>query len=190
LRLYEGQTRFDVIYGTLTNGNTSATAGVQKDDTNFTQYFCNGVGGAATGGQSTRWAPCASPTPTPTGTPTCNPAWQNEPPMTTARRNPATVAVGSNLYAITGFNAAPDYTAVNERFNGSTWTTLAPIPVPHAQSRGTAVGTNIYVPGGYNSISFAGPLDTMQIYNTVTNTWSAGMDLAGGAFRRGHGSFQ
>ena len=32
---------------------------------------------------------------------------------------PATVAVGSNLYAITGFNAAPDYTAVNERFNGS-----------------------------------------------------------------------
>ena len=27
LRLYEGQSRFDVIYGTVTNGNTSATAG-------------------------------------------------------------------------------------------------------------------------------------------------------------------
>src|SRR6266478_2967353 len=27
LRLYEGQTRFDVIYGTVSNGNTSATAG-------------------------------------------------------------------------------------------------------------------------------------------------------------------
>ena len=52
LRLYEGQTRFDVIYGTVTNGNTSATAGVQRDDTTFTQYFCNGAGGAATGGQS------------------------------------------------------------------------------------------------------------------------------------------
>ena len=72
--------------------------------------------------------------------------------MANARRNPATVAVGSNLYAITGFNAAPDYTAVNERFNGTSWTTLAPIPVPHAQSRGTAVGTNIYVPGGFNSV--------------------------------------
>jgi len=36
LRLYEGQTRFDVIYGTVDNGNTSATAGVQKDDTTFT----------------------------------------------------------------------------------------------------------------------------------------------------------
>ena len=53
VRLYEGQTRFDVIYGQLDNGNTSATAGVQKNGTVFTQYFCNGVGGAATGGQST-----------------------------------------------------------------------------------------------------------------------------------------
>src|ERR1043166_1251061 len=44
LRLYEGQTRFDVIYGTMSNGNTSATAGVQKNDTTFTQYFCNGAG--------------------------------------------------------------------------------------------------------------------------------------------------
>ena len=39
LRLYEGQTRFDVIYGAVDNGNTSATAGVQKNDTVFTQYL-------------------------------------------------------------------------------------------------------------------------------------------------------
>ena len=161
----------------MDNGNTSATAGVQKNDTTFTQYFCNGAGGAATGGQSYTLGPCPSPTPTPTGTPTCTPAWQNEPPMANARRNAATVVVGSNLYAITGFNAAPDYSTANERFNGTTWTALAPIPVPHAQSRGTAVGTNIYVPGGFNSVSFGGPLDTMQIYNTTANTWSAGMVL-------------
>ena len=37
LRLYEGQTGFDVIYGTVTNGNLSATAGVQRDNTCFTQ---------------------------------------------------------------------------------------------------------------------------------------------------------
>jgi hypothetical protein len=48
LRLYEGQTRFDVIYGTVTNGNTSATAGVQKNNTAFDQYFCNGAGMPAT----------------------------------------------------------------------------------------------------------------------------------------------
>ena len=178
LRLYEGQTRFDVIYGTVDNGNTSATAGVQKErHPNFTQDFCNGAGGAATGGQSYTLGPCASPTPTPTGSPTCTPAWQNEPPMTNARRNAATAVVGSNLYAITGFDLNPNYSTANERFNGTTWTALAPIPVPHAQSRGTAVGTNIYVPGGFNNVSVSGPLDTMQIYNTVTNTWSAGMVL-------------
>jgi hypothetical protein len=70
LRLYEGQTRFDVIYGTVTNGNTSATAGVQKDNTTFVQYFCNGVGGAATGGQSYILTPCGTPSPTPTATAT------------------------------------------------------------------------------------------------------------------------
>src|SRR5438105_5713336 len=35
LRLYEGQSRFDIIYGTVANGNSSATAGVQKNDTTF-----------------------------------------------------------------------------------------------------------------------------------------------------------
>jgi hypothetical protein len=167
LRLYEGQSRFDIIYGTVTNGNSSATAGVQQNDTNFQQYFCNGAGGSATGGQS-YMSSCGT---------TCTPSWRTEPSIANARRNPAAVAVGSNLYAITGFNAAPDYTAVNERFNGTSWATLAPIPVPHAQSRGTAVGTNIYVPGGFNSVSFGGPLDTMQIYNTTANSWSAGMTL-------------
>ena len=70
LRLYQGQLRFDVIYGTVTNGNTSATAGVQRDNTFFTQYFCNGSGGAATGGQSYVYFPPPCPTPTPSSTPT------------------------------------------------------------------------------------------------------------------------
>ena len=68
LKLYEGQTRFDVIYGTVTHGNSTATAGVQRDDACFHQYFCNGSGGQPTGG----WAlvPTGTPTPTPTATPT------------------------------------------------------------------------------------------------------------------------
>src|SRR5262245_46565072 len=64
LRLYEGQTRFDVIYGAVALGNSSATAGVQNGDTVFTQYFCNGSGGASTGGQSYTLQPCGSPSPT------------------------------------------------------------------------------------------------------------------------------
>ena len=78
LRLYEGQSRFDVIYGTVPQGNASATAGVQRDNTIFTQYFCNGTGGAASGGQSYTLQGCPTPTPTPTPTvtptPTCTPA--------------------------------------------------------------------------------------------------------------------
>jgi elongation factor P hydroxylase len=52
VRLYEDRTRFDVIYVTVDRGNTTATAGVEKNNTNFTQYLCNGFGSAATGGQS------------------------------------------------------------------------------------------------------------------------------------------
>jgi N-acetylneuraminic acid mutarotase len=118
-----------------------------------------------------------TPTPTPTSTPSCIPGWQNEPSMANGRRNAATAVVGPNLYAITGFNAAPDYTDANERFDGTTWTVMAPIPVQHAQSRGAAVGDNIYVPGGFNSVQFGGPLNTMQIYSTTGDIWSAGMQL-------------
>jgi hypothetical protein len=72
LRLYEGgQPRFDVIYCTVDQGNTSATAGVQRDNTFVTQYFCNGSGGGATGGQAYNYIPrpCPSATPSPTQTP-------------------------------------------------------------------------------------------------------------------------
>jgi hypothetical protein len=104
LRLYEGQQRFDVIYGTVANGNTTATAGVQKDVApNFTQYFCNGSGGAATGGQSYTLQPCPSPTPTATATatptatatftPTATPTATHTPtPTPTATFTPTTTA--------------------------------------------------------------------------------------------------
>jgi hypothetical protein len=66
LRLYEGQSRFDVIYGTVTQGNASATAGVQKNAAAFDQYFCNGSGGASSGGQSYTLQGCGTPSPSPT----------------------------------------------------------------------------------------------------------------------------
>ena len=79
LRLYEGQSRFDVIYCTVDQGNTSATAGVQRDNTFVTQYFCNGSGGGATGGQSYIYFPRPCPTPTPTRTPRPSPTSRPRP---------------------------------------------------------------------------------------------------------------
>src|SRR5262249_36392944 len=67
VRLYEGQNQFDVIYGP-TDGNTSATAGIQSNDTCFAQYFCNGSGGQATGGWTLVTTGTPSPTPTATAT--------------------------------------------------------------------------------------------------------------------------
>jgi hypothetical protein len=70
LRLYEQGGRFDIIYGAMAQGNTSATAGVLMNATTFTQYFCDGVGGAAIGGQSYTLPSCATSTATATGTAT------------------------------------------------------------------------------------------------------------------------
>jgi predicted extracellular nuclease len=43
--LYEGQPRFEIIYGAMTATGSSATVGVQKGDgTRFTQYECNTAG--------------------------------------------------------------------------------------------------------------------------------------------------
>ncbi|HUP28103.1 MAG TPA: S-layer homology domain-containing protein [Chloroflexia bacterium] len=80
VRLYEGQTRFDVLYGALSQGSGGSLAGVQKDNTSFTQYACNGQGGDMNIGRLVVYtlAVCGSPTtipPTltsttvPTGTP-------------------------------------------------------------------------------------------------------------------------
>ena len=122
LRLYEGQPRFDVIYGSVTNGNTSATAGVQKNDTTFDQYFCNGAGGAATGGQSYTLQVCtpsptptatvpSSPTPTatvppsPTPTPTIPPTPSPTPTPTAAPTPSAPTALSATNVTATSFTA-------------------------------------------------------------------------------------
>ena len=101
LRLYEGQPRFDVIYGTVDNGNTSATAGVQRDDTFFTQYFCNGSGGAATGGQSYFYIPAPCPSPTPSATPS---------PTATSTPSPTSTATAT---ATATFTPTPTPTATH-----------------------------------------------------------------------------
>ncbi|KAF5406625.1 MAG: Repeat domain in Vibrio, Colwellia, Bradyrhizobium and Shewanella [Candidatus Udaeobacter sp.] len=51
VRLFEDQAFFDVVYDALEQGNASATAGVQRYDANFTQYFCEGSGNASSSGQ-------------------------------------------------------------------------------------------------------------------------------------------
>ena len=98
VRLYEGLTEFDVIYGTV---NTLGTAndgplsvGVQKDTGQFTLVGCDPTGGQAppvSSGQLyhyTLGAGCPSPTPAPTPTPTATP--QRQPRQQPHRQRHAT----------------------------------------------------------------------------------------------------
>src|SRR5204863_7640635 len=42
VRLFEGQDRFDIVYGQIDQGGTGATIGVQRSGTgSFSQYSCN-----------------------------------------------------------------------------------------------------------------------------------------------------
>jgi len=51
------------IYGTVFNGNTSSTAGVQESGTGiFDQYGCNGTGGAISSGRAVLYLPPLAPT--------------------------------------------------------------------------------------------------------------------------------
>ena len=75
VRLYEGQNRFDLVYGEVAAAGVNATVGVQKDSgSQFTQYECN-AGGLTNGLQLVfTEPPCGTPTPTPTATATPTPS--------------------------------------------------------------------------------------------------------------------
>jgi hypothetical protein len=80
LRLYEGQTRFDIIYGELTDAGASATIGVQRDTgSQFTQFSCS-TGGITSGRQLTAvLGSCGTPNPSPTVNPTPSPTGSPQP---------------------------------------------------------------------------------------------------------------
>src|SRR4029077_15684291 len=160
LRLYEGQTRFDVIYGTVTNGNTSATAGVQKNDTAFDQYFCNGAGQPATGAQSYILTPCSqTPTPTPTGTPSPTPTatatatgQPSATPTATATCPPVTYTTTTTTGTIT-----PGGTDIGNHCDDCTTDITLPFGVSvygNPPVTAVAVGSDgdIHFPGPYNKL--------------------------------------
>ena len=125
-----GTNQFDVVWGAVASGNSSATAGVQKT-TAFDQYFCNGSGGAATGGQSYILTPCGTPTPTPTASPSTSPtatatATSTATPTATptATHTPTATPTGTPMATPTGtpvscsWSAGPDMPTVLVRAVG------------------------------------------------------------------------
>jgi hypothetical protein len=70
LRLHEGSSAFEVVYGTMTQNGTSATVGVQDaNNTRVSQFECN-TGGLSAGLQlNFTFSGCLTNTPTTTNTP-------------------------------------------------------------------------------------------------------------------------
>jgi subtilisin family serine protease len=58
VRLYEGSTRIDMVYGALNDTGTNATVGIQKDSTRFILFECN-AGGLTNGLQLTCQQGCS-----------------------------------------------------------------------------------------------------------------------------------
>jgi uncharacterized protein (TIGR03437 family) len=82
------------------------------------------------------------------------------------------VAGGSRLYHISGF----DGSAVTDRvqiFDPATnlWSAAKPLPQPAMAGQSAAVGSRIYVAGGYD-VGQGKSIDTLQVLDTVSNTWS------------------
>jgi len=68
VRLYEGQPRFEIIYGNVTGSGGSATVGYQLSPSNFCQFSCD-TASLFTGLMLAPTLPCSTVTPTHTGTP-------------------------------------------------------------------------------------------------------------------------
>jgi hypothetical protein len=116
VRLYEGQTKFDVIYGSIPSQGASATVGVQKSQVGgpFTEYECNTVG-TLSDGQMLTFAPatCATPTSTPTPAP-CGacPTITN---VSISCNEDGTVAWSARVHNSSGCNVKENWTSQLQR---------------------------------------------------------------------------
>jgi N-acetylneuraminic acid mutarotase len=77
--------------------------------------------------------------------------------------------VGGNLYSFGGVSTAIIGTSF--RFDGTTWTAIASLPVALEYPAAVNDGTNIYILGGSNSAAVS--QTTLNRYNVATNTYTA-----------------
>jgi hypothetical protein len=82
----------------------------------------------------------------------------------------ATVSLGGNIYVFGGVSGSIIGTA--NKFDGTTWTPIAPLPVPVEFPTAVTNGTFIYILGGAEPTAGT-PQTTMNRYDPATNTYTA-----------------
>ncbi|MEJ1222371.1 PKD domain-containing protein [Sediminicola sp. 1XM1-17] len=87
--------------------------------------------------------------------------------------------VNDKLYVFGGFIENLLVTGATEIYDSTndTWSTGAPMPLPATHMGVVAVTNDIWVIGGFLGDHPGTATDKVQIYNTITNSWSYGPDL-------------
>ncbi|HEX9990875.1 MAG TPA: S-layer homology domain-containing protein [Chloroflexia bacterium] len=136
VRLYEGSSRFDIIYGELDLRADSTTIGVQRDATKYTQYSCNTQINGLTGRMLTFDLPsCSSASPQPTLTPIATLTVSSTAATPTGMTATATPTVAATA---TGTNTATTIPTATSTLIMPTPTALIP-PATVTSPTGTAV---------------------------------------------------
>lgn len=110
---------------------------------------------------------CLTPTPTVVGSPS---RWRARAQMPAPRSRLALVAVDRKLYAIGG-KTIEGVTGAVDIYDPSTntWAPGARKPTAAANIGAAAVGTLIYVPGGFGADGQ--PMDILEVYDTTADRW-------------------
>ncbi len=89
------------------------------------------------------------------------------------------VKVNNKLYTLAGFLSGLKITAATEIYDpeANTWSMGAPMPTAVTHMGAVAVNEEIWIIAGFAGDHPGAATNKVQIYNTVTDTWSAGPSL-------------
>ena len=196
VRLYEGQTRFDVIYGTITAlgaaNDSQLTVGEEQSPTVYTTLGCDTTGGTAppvsSGQLYVHTLACVAPTATATttltpagtftvtatasATPVCPPAaWSTQGAYPIPIADQTSAVLGGLLYSFGGVsNSVVIANAYKYDPAANTWTAIAALPIALESASAVSDGTYLYIVGGANT---AGTVqNTLYRYDPVANTYT------------------
>jgi hypothetical protein len=140
IRLYEGQTKFDLVYGNVVQNGNGATIGVQRDIGASTQYSCDTATVLSNRQLTFTLSPCGGNTATPTGTAAVTSTMTGTPTATatgtpptatqTLTATPTSIASSTATRTTTATNVAVSATSTGTPPNTATRTaTATTIPV-------------------------------------------------------------
>ena len=180
VRLYEGQDKFEIVYGTIAQAGSSATIGVQRGTgPQITQFSCNA--GSLTPGLKITFTQtsCFTSTPTrtftntrtatPTPTPICPNSWTAQASYPISIMDNAVAAQGGFVYS---FGGNDDFVLANAyRYDpgANSWSAIAPLPAAREAPRAVSDGTYIYIAGGWDCSGAV--TNTLYRYDPAGNSY-------------------